>query len=39
MTALEDENRAAGPGEISSGGQAVMAAANDNDVVAHRRKS
>ena len=39
MTALEDEHGSAGPGQIGSGGQTVMAAANDNDVVAHRRKS
>ena len=34
-----DEDGFAGPGEIGGGSQTVMAAANDNDVVAHRWKS
>ena len=39
MPPLEDEHGFSGPGEIGSGGQAVMATANNNDVVAHRWKS
>ena len=39
MTALEDEHGSAGPGEIGSGGQTVVATADDDDVVAHRRES
>jgi hypothetical protein len=39
MTPLEDEHGASGPSEIGSCGKAVMATANDNNVVAHRGKS
>jgi len=39
VTPFEDQHGSSGPGEISGGGEAVMATTNDNNVVAHRWKS